>query len=197
MRAFPRIFVAPMVVALVSAAGCSSVTIESTRKQNDATTIEPIAIVVYQGPMEREQADKLAQALVHSAQRRRVVARATVFNGTELDENASLLSAAQGMRGLVTIRYAGGSHWPDGSYKQILYDARAFRVVAPTLDPVWRGRVQIDVPFLNPVPTDLTGSEGEVAETVILRLVDEHVVNGVPGELPYQPPASSADPAGG
>ena len=70
-------------------------------------------------------------------------------------------------------------------------------IVVALVSVARRGRIQIDVPYFTPVPPDLTGNENEIAETVILRPVDEHVVNGVRGELPYQPPASSADPAGG
>jgi hypothetical protein len=163
-----------LVALLFATAACSTVTIDANRKPDDPTTLAPVAIVIHQEALHAAFVQLLGKSLSRQAERRKIAARLVVITGAELDEQATIHTSLAGMRGMISLAPAGG--------KAHLWDARAFVVTdgAPQeAQPIWRARINVG-------GGDAIDQTRNFAEVMMRDLVDEHVLDGVHGELPKE-----------
>ena len=163
-----------LVALLFATAACSTVTIEANRKPNDPTTLAPVAIVIHQEALHAAFVQLLGKSLLRQTERRKIPAHLTIITGAELDEQATIRAALAGVRGMISLAPAGG--------KAHLWDARAFVVtdgVPKEAEPIWSARLDVG-------GGDAIDQTRNFAEVMMRDLVDEHVLEGVHGELPKE-----------
>ena len=113
---------------------CAQVTIKSNRRSGDMDPIDSVLFVLVEGNAPSFYPGVLKRYLASETRRRGITARFLILTGVELDENAAVIKKAKDVQGLVTIVPAGGTRAPLGNLVQVLYDARAFRIVEASSD---------------------------------------------------------------
>jgi hypothetical protein len=205
--------------AAALAGSCAHVEIDSSRRSDDLETIEPALFVVYRNDTPATLPRQIKDALESQAQRRKILAKTVVISGTELNELETIIHAAEGMKGVVTVSPVSSTVDRDGNMLAVLLDVRAFRVVRkPAPDgrmtvslmtsergelpeaagaerflTIWRARVDMKGSQIGGVTLGV-GVEA-MAEDLMRRLVAEHVLAGFGGVL--APPPTDESPVGG
>jgi hypothetical protein len=121
-----------LMLMLVSA--CASVTIRANRRTGDTDTIDSVLFVLAEGNGPSWYPGLLKRYLTSETNRRGITARFLILTGVELDESEAIARKAKDVQGVVTMVPAGGTRTQLGNLVQILYDARAFRMVEASSD---------------------------------------------------------------
>jgi hypothetical protein len=114
-------------IALVGA--CARVTIKSNRRSGDTDPIASVLFVLVEGNAPSFYPGLLKRYIASETSRRGITARFLILTGVEIDESETIIKKANDVQGLVTIVPAGGTRTSLGNLVQVLYDARAFRIV--------------------------------------------------------------------
>jgi hypothetical protein len=161
--------------ALVLMDCAPTVTIDSTRSPQLQETIDPLAVVIFEGNTGSDYTQPLKRFLIRELAAKRIRGRVEIIAGADFDDGSMLMEYTKGMRGLVLVQPVGGTSYM-GSLTQILYDVTAFQL-SPTTPgegkKVWRARINTSSGAYG---VQIDARLEQLAEDLVQRLVAERVV---------------------
>jgi hypothetical protein len=160
------------ILALAILAGCSSVSIQSTRSPALVETLEPVTFVIFEGNTGAEYTGPLSYNLRRELANHGVRSRVMVLTGAEFDEAEKLRAWASQSKGMILIAPIGGRSYY-GTLTQLTYDVQAFQMDGAESVSVWRAKVDSSSGAYS---IQVEGRLERVAQTLVGRLVSDRVI---------------------